>query len=82
MSAELIFTLASAVAAILYGVVSTKWIMAKPAGNDRMQEIAAAIQEGAKAYLNRQYATIGMAGIVLLVLIGFFLDWAMAAGFA
>ncbi len=82
MSAEIMFALACAAAAILYGIVSTKWILAKPAGNDRMQEIAAAIQEGAKAYLNRQYATISLAGVVLLVLIGFYIDWATATGFA
>jgi len=82
MSAELIFALACAAAAILYGIVSARWILAKPAGSSRMQEIAAAIQDGAKAYLNRQYTTIGMAGIVLLVLIGFFIDWTTATGFA
>ncbi len=82
MSAELIFALACAAAAILYGIVSAKWILAKPAGNARMQEIAAAVQDGARAYLNRQYTTIGMAGIVLLVLIGIFIDWPTATGFA
>ncbi len=82
MSAELIFVLACAAAAILYGIVSTQWILAKPAGNERMQEIAAAIQAGAKAYLNRQYTTISMAGVVLLVLIGIFIDWMTAGGFA
>ncbi|TCK19421.1 K(+)-stimulated pyrophosphate-energized sodium pump [Thiogranum longum] len=82
MSAELIFVLACAAAAILYGIVSTQWILAKPAGNERMQEIAAAIQAGAKAYLNRQYTTIGMAGVALLVLIGIFIDWITAGGFA
>ncbi|VAW75643.1 Pyrophosphate-energized proton pump [hydrothermal vent metagenome] len=82
MSAELIFVLASAATAILYGIVSTKWILAKPAGNERMQEISAAIQAGAKAYLNRQYATISMAGVVLLVLIGLFIGWTTATGFA
>jgi K(+)-stimulated pyrophosphate-energized sodium pump len=82
MSAEIIFALACAVAAIIYGIFSVQWILAKPTGNERMQEIANAIQEGAKAYLNRQYTTIGLAGIVLLVLIGLFLDWATAIGFA
>ena len=65
MSAELIFALICAAGAIVYGVVSVKWILAKPAGNPRMQEIASAIQEGAQAYLNRQYITIGMAGAVI-----------------
>ena len=53
MPIELIFALACGFGAIAYGVVSAKWIMTKPTGNERMQEIAAAIQEGAKAYLNR-----------------------------
>ncbi len=63
MSTELIFALVCAVAAIVYGVVSIGWIMAKPTGNDRMREIAAAIQAGAQAYLNRQYMTIGIVGV-------------------
>ncbi len=82
MSAELIFAIVCAGIAILYGVFSVQWILAKPAGNERMQEIALAIQEGAKAYLNRQYATIGAAGLVVLVLIGIFLGWPTAIGFA
>ena len=82
MSTQLIFALVCAGAAILYGVFSVQWILAKPSGNARMQEIASAIQEGANAYLNRQYTTIGMAGIVVLLLIGFFIGWPTAIGFA
>ncbi len=71
-----------AILAILYGIVSARWILRQPAGNARMQEIAAAIQEGARAYLNRQYLTIGIAGVILFVLVGVFLSWYTATGFA
>ncbi|MBT8098509.1 MAG: sodium-translocating pyrophosphatase [Gammaproteobacteria bacterium] len=67
--------------AILFGVISTQWILKQPAGNDRMQTIAKAIQEGASAYMNRQYATIGAVGVVLAVVLGIALDWATAIGF-
>ena len=82
MSTELIFALVCAVAAIVYGVVSIGWIMAKPSGNDRMREIAAAIQAGAQAYLNRQYLTIGIVGVLLFVVIWAALGGATAGGFA
>src|SRR6476620_9643981 len=82
MSNPLIFALVCAIAAIVYGAISIQWILAKPAGNPRMQEIAAAIQAGAKAYLNRQYTTIGIVGVILFVVIGVFLNWTTAGGFA
>ncbi len=82
MSLELVFALVCALGAIAYGVVSTKWIMAKPTGNDRMREIAAAVQQGATAYLHRQYTTIGLVGVVLFLVIGFALNWVTAIGFA
>ena len=77
----LIFALACAVAALIYSGWSIKWVLAQPSGNDRMREIAAAIQQGANAYLNRQYTTIGIVGVVLFVVLGFVLDWLTAIGF-
>jgi K(+)-stimulated pyrophosphate-energized sodium pump len=82
MSQSLWFALACAVAAILYGVFSIKWVLAKPTGSPRMREIAQAIQEGASAYLNRQYTTISIVGVVLFVVIFFALDAKTAIGFA
>jgi K(+)-stimulated pyrophosphate-energized sodium pump len=83
MTAGLWFALACSLFAIIYGAVSTKWILALPTGNDRMREIAAAIQAGAMAYLNRQYTTIGIVGAILFLVVGLVpgLGWATAWGF-
>ncbi len=82
MTVELIFALLCAIGAVAYGVVSVKWILAQPEGNERMKEIAGAVQEGAKAYLNRQYMTIGIVGAALMVIIWFALGATTAIGFA
>ena len=68
--------------AVLYGIISTRWVIKQPAGNDRMQEIQQAIQEGANAYMNRQYMTIGIVGVVLFIVLTFVLGWTIAIGFA
>ncbi|MDR3519367.1 MAG: sodium-translocating pyrophosphatase [Candidatus Pacebacteria bacterium] len=83
MNSFLLFAIVSAVIAIVYGLFLAKSILKKSAGNARMQEIAKAIQEGAGAYLNKQYKTIGMIAVVLFLIIGLVpkLGWTMACGF-
>jgi len=78
------FAIACAFIAIVYGVLQSRWIISLPAGNVRMQEIAAAVREGASAYLKRQYTTISVVGVVLFLVIGLIpkLGWATAWGFA
>jgi K(+)-stimulated pyrophosphate-energized sodium pump len=76
------FSIACGVLAIVYGIVTSMSVLKASPGNARMQEIAAAIQAGASAYLNRQYTTIGMVGVVVLVVLFFALNWQAAAGFA
>src|SRR5690606_20785749 len=75
-------SIAAGLLAVIYGVISMMSILTMTADNARMQEIAAAIQTGAKAYLYRQYATITVVGIVLFVALGFALNWQTAGGFA
>ena len=75
-------SIGAGVLAVLYGIISTQWIIKQPTGNARMQEIQAAIQEGANAYMNRQYLTIGAVGVVLFFALGFALKWPTAIGFA
>jgi K(+)-stimulated pyrophosphate-energized sodium pump len=78
----LTIALVCALAGIAYGILSIFSITSKPAGNEDMQRIAGAIQEGAIAYLKRQYTTIAAVGVVLFLVVGFGLDWATAIGFA
>ncbi|HEY2071855.1 MAG TPA: sodium-translocating pyrophosphatase [Rhizomicrobium sp.] len=82
MSPELIIVLACGVLALLYGAWTIRSVLAMSAGNARMQEIAAAIQEGASAYLNRQYMTIAIAGVVIFLLAFAVFGWTVAVGYA
>ncbi|MBT3766048.1 MAG: sodium-translocating pyrophosphatase [Rhodospirillaceae bacterium] len=81
MSDMELFTIACGVIALVYGAFATKSVVDAPAGNEKMQEIALAIQEGAKAYLNRQYSTIAMVGVVIGILLGMTLGMSVAIGY-
>ena len=81
MNSELLIVLLCGVLALLYGAWTIRSVLSLSAGNARMQEIAAAIQEGARAYLNRQYTTIAMVGVVIFVLACWFLGWQLGVGF-
>ncbi|MDA8427947.1 MAG: sodium-translocating pyrophosphatase [Geobacteraceae bacterium] len=77
-----IFALVCAAAAVAYGLISAQWILGLPQGNDRMKQIAAAIQEGAGAYMKRQYTIIAMVGVVMFIALFASLGWKTAVGFA
>ncbi len=81
MPKELIFALGSGTLSILYGLLLARNVLSKPAGSDRMRSIATSIQEGAKAYLNRQYRTIFLVALIVAILIGLFIDIPTAFAF-
>ena len=83
MDHAVLFALLCAALAVVYGLGLTVWLLKQPAGNERMQEIARAVQEGAAAYLRRQYMTIAIVSVVPFLLLGFYdkLGWGTAVGF-
>jgi K(+)-stimulated pyrophosphate-energized sodium pump len=82
MSTGLLIAILCAIAALAYGLFTIRWVLAKPDGNEKMRSIAQAVQEGAQAYLNRQYTTIAVVGILLFAVIFIMLGWKTAIGFA
>ena len=81
MTTMQIFILLCGLAAVLYGLITSRQILSLSSGNERMQEIAKAIQEGARAYLNRQYMTISIVGVIIFILIWFIFDLSSSLGF-
>ncbi len=79
---NLLVPIVCAVVALIYGLFVSLWVLKLNPGNARMQEIAGAIQEGANAFMNRQYTTIALVGVVLFIILGFALGWTTAGGFA
>ena len=81
MSSAIVAILVAGVLALIYGLVTARQVLAADAGSARMQEISAAVQEGARAYLNRQYTTIGIVGVIILIVLGVTLGIHVAIGF-
>ncbi|MFL6840952.1 MAG: sodium/proton-translocating pyrophosphatase, partial [Sphingomicrobium sp.] len=77
----LLIAIACGVIAVLYGIITIMQVLKAPAGNERMQDIASAVQEGARAYLARQYRTIAIVGMVVVALVFYFLGPVSAIGF-
>lgn len=84
MTTALWLAIAAGILAVIFGLVTRSWVLAKDPGNARMQEISSAIQQGAQAYLTKQYSTIAVVGVILFVVIAFVpaLGWKTAVGFA
>ncbi len=81
MESSILFALIASVVAVIYGLILIRLVLKLPKGDEKMQEIAQAIQDGAKAYLNRQYRTISIVAVILFLIIGFALNWTTALGF-
>ena len=80
MNTVLYLIIACGALSIVYGIWAVQSVMSADAGNKRMQEIAGAIQEGAQAYLTRQYTTIAIAGVIIFIVVAFLLSWNSVSG--